>query len=274
MRGRQWKQDHENEDYNGPAWYRTRFEVAQDKVKSRVQLVFGAVDEACTVWVNGQELLERPYPYLGNTNSWQEAFEVDITAVVRYDRRNTVVVRVTDHGGVGGICCPVWVTQVAPRVAREDNLLPDPGFEDHPTAWKRSRMAGKFNFVIDTQQSQSGQASARIESTERATPAEREKYNTEVWGRWHTSISDMNPEKTYRLRLWARTPTGFGGRLAIWVTGTTKGTNGTNLATTYGRWHEVIVEGLRPKGKTFGIYLNLMDAPGTAWFDDLELVEE
>lgn len=272
--GRQWKQDHENEDYNGPAWYRTSFEIAQDEVKSRVQLVFGAVDEACTIWVNGQELLERPYPYLGNTNSWREAFEVDITEVVRYDRPNTVAVRVSDNAGAGGIYRPVWVNQFAPQVSTKDNLLPDPGFEEHPTQWKRSRMAGKFDFSIDSNHSQSGKASARIECTERASPEEREKYKAEAWGRWYTSVSDVNPEKTYRLRLWARTPAGFRGRLAIWVTGTTEGTNATNLATTNGRWHEVIVEGLRPKEKTVGIYLNLLDAPGTAWFDDIELVEE
>ena len=272
--GRQWKQEHNNEDYNGSAWYRTRFEVTQDKVTSRVQLVFGAVDEACTVWVNGKELLKRPYPNQGNTNSWREAFEIDITEVVRYDAPNTVAVRVSDNSGVGGIWRPAWVNQVAPAAGTEDNLLLDPGFEGQARAWKRSVMAGKFNFAIDTSQVQSGNSSGRIECTEPASPEEHQKNKTKVWGRWYSSTGEVNPDKTYRLRLWARTPAGFGGRLAIWVTGTTEGTNATNLATTNGRWHEVIVKGIRPAGNKVGIYLNLMDAPGTAWFDNVELVGE
>jgi len=153
-------------------------------------------------------------------------------------------------------------------------LLADSGFEGQAPAWKRSIMAGKFNFAIDASQSQSGQSSARIECTERASPEERAKNKTEVWGRWYNSTNEVNPDKTYRLRFWARTPAGFRGRLAVWVTGTTEGTNATNLATTNGRWHEVIVKGIRPAGNTVGIYLNLMDAPGTAWFDDIELIKE
>ena len=112
--GRQWKQVHLNEDYNGFAWYRTRFEVTQDALRTRVQLVFGAVDEACTVWVNGRELLNRPYPYQGNTNSWQEAFQVDITDVVRYDEPNTLAVRVSDNAGAGGIWRPVCLPSSLP----------------------------------------------------------------------------------------------------------------------------------------------------------------
>ena len=210
--GRHWKRDHENEDYNGPAWYRTGFDVTQDEVKGRTQLVFGAVDEACTVWVNGQEVLKRPYPYRGNTDSWQEAFQIDITDVVRYDRPNTVAVQVLDDTGAGGIWRPVWVNQIAPRAASEDNLLADSGFEGQAPAWKRSIMAGKFNFAIDAGQSQSGKSSARIECTERASPEEREENKTEVWGRWYSSTDEVNPDKTYRLRFWARTTGGIPGQ--------------------------------------------------------------
>ncbi len=272
--GRQWKQGHGNEDYDGLAWYRSTVKVTHDNARPRVHLIFGAVDEACTVWINGQELLERPYPYRGNSQSWREAFEIDITDVVRYDRPNTVAVRVSDNAGAGGIWRPVWISQTAPVADAEDNLMPDPGFEGAATAWKRSVMAGKFDFALDAGRSQSGRSSARIECTERASPEEGQKHRTEVWGRWYNSPIEVDPEKSYRLRFWARTPSGFRGRLAIWVTGTTKGTNATNLATTNGRWHEVIVRGIRPAGNTVGVYLNLMDSPGTAWFDDIELVEE
>ncbi len=272
--GRQWKRDHQNEDYNGIAWYRTCFDVARDEGKAQVQLAFGAVDEACTVWLNGRELLDRPYPYQGSANSWREAFQVDITDVIRYDKPNTLVVRVTDNAGAGGICRPVWLSQFAPPVAEEKNLLPDSGFEGRAPTWKRSIMAGTCTFAIDADQSHSGKSSGRIDCTEPASSEDREGNSSEVWARWYNSPINVSPGKTYRLRFWARTPAGFRGRLAIWVTGTTRGTNATNLATTNGRWHEVIVAGIRPADNTVGIYLNLMDAAGTAWFDDIEFVED
>ena len=84
-----------------------------------MRLVFGAVDEACTLWVNGQKLLERPSPTRGTT-TWQEAFEVDVTAAVRTDRPNTLAVRVEDNSGAGGIWRPVWVVQSdAPAAAEQ-----------------------------------------------------------------------------------------------------------------------------------------------------------
>lgn len=66
-------------------------------------LIFGAVDEACQVWVNGKKLLDRPFPHRGNSNLWREAFAVDFTCVARFDRPNVIAVRVEDRTGAGGI---------------------------------------------------------------------------------------------------------------------------------------------------------------------------
>jgi Domain of unknown function (DUF4838)/Glycosyl hydrolases family 2, sugar binding domain len=270
--GRKSKQEHSNEDYNGLAWYRTTFSVTEKPNRPIVQLVFGAVDEACTVWVNGTKLLDRPYPYQGNSNSWQEAFEVDISQVVRYGTPNTVAVRVSDESGAGGLWRPVWVNTVAPAASDAANLVRDGGFEGEAAAWGRSAMAGKFSFRLDPAQTHSGRTSGRLECTERGTAEDLAKFQKDVWLRWYQSPITVSPKESYRLRLWVRTPAGFSGRVAIWVTGTTEGTNDTNLATTNGRWHEVVVDGIRPAGEAFGIYLNLMDAPGVAWFDDVELL--
>jgi hypothetical protein len=43
---------------------------------------------------------------------------------------------------------------------------------------------------------------------------------------------------------------------------------------TEGMWREVTIEGIKPVGDEVGVYLNLMDGVGTAWFDGVELVEE
>jgi len=104
--GKQWELEH-GSGYNGFAWYRNRFTVPSSATLRKVVLAFGAVDEACKVWVNGQFVLDRPYPFKGNTNSWMEAFEIDITDHVRYGKPNVLAVRVEDNSGAGGIWRPV-----------------------------------------------------------------------------------------------------------------------------------------------------------------------
>ena len=100
--GRKWKQTH-GKDYDGYAWYRNQFVVTSTDQPRKFVLAFGAVDEACKIWVNGQFVLDRPFPYKGNKDSWTQAFEVDISEHVRYDQPNTVAVRVEDNSGAGGI---------------------------------------------------------------------------------------------------------------------------------------------------------------------------
>ncbi len=104
--GEAWREEH-GDDYDGLAWYRTEFSVPEDAADKRVKLVFGAVDEACTVWVNGRRLLDRPFPYRGDNDSWRKPFEVEITDVMRAGEPNTLAVRVEDNRGAGGIWRPV-----------------------------------------------------------------------------------------------------------------------------------------------------------------------
>jgi hypothetical protein len=101
-----------------------------------------------------------------------------------------------------------------------------------------------------------------------------ERLRTRIWGRWYQTGLPVEPGRTYRLRLWARTSADFGGRLALWVTGTEEGTTAQNVLNTEGLWREVTVAGIRPEGDQVALYLNLMDGLGTAWFDDVELVAE
>lgn len=112
--GEAWREEH-GSSYDGIAWYRTSITLDPSRTGQRVGLIFGAVDEACQVWVNGKQLLDRPFPYKGNPNSWQEAFQVDFTSVARFDRPNVIVVRVEDRAGAGGIWKPVWLTADAAR---------------------------------------------------------------------------------------------------------------------------------------------------------------
>lgn len=106
--GKSWQKEH-GDHYNGTAWYRKDFSVKPEQASKEIKLLFGAVDEACKVYLNGKELLDRPYPFEGNTNSWQEAFSVDIKPYIRTDKPNSLAVRVEDSSGAGGIWRPVWI---------------------------------------------------------------------------------------------------------------------------------------------------------------------
>ncbi|OHB48419.1 MAG: hypothetical protein A2Y10_00355 [Planctomycetes bacterium GWF2_41_51] len=106
--GKQWKQQHGN-DYDGFGWYRNKFVVPTSEKHQKYTLAFGAVDEACKIWINGQLVLDRPYPYEGDSSSWSKGFEVDITNFVKFEKPNMLAVRVEDNSGAGGIWRPVKV---------------------------------------------------------------------------------------------------------------------------------------------------------------------
>ena len=81
--------------------------------------------------------------------------------------------------------------------------------------------------------------------------------------------------RAYRLRVWVRTTSDFRGLIGAWVTGDARGKTLTRESlNTEGLWCELVIEGIEPKTGDLAVYLNLMDAPGTAWFDDVELTEQ
>ncbi len=106
--GKAWQAEH-GSPYDGHAWYRKDFSVTPEQAAKNVKLVFGAVDEACKVFLNGKQILDRPFPFQGNMNSWQEAFDIDIKPYLRTDKPNNLSVRVEDKAGAGGIWRPVWL---------------------------------------------------------------------------------------------------------------------------------------------------------------------
>jgi hypothetical protein len=271
--GRQWRREH-GEDYNGFAWYRTTFEVNREAGKPQVRLVFGAVDEACTIWVNGRKLLQRPFPYQGDPDARAGAFELDVTDAIRYDRPNTLAVRVENRSGAGGILRGVWLLELTP-MNEEHSVVQDGGFERQPGLWRKSVMCGQFAFELDEENAHSGAASAKLQCTKVGSADDERKFKTIAWGRWYQTGIPVDKAKTYTLRLWTKTSSDFAGTVAIWVTGDAKqGTVATELVNTEGLWHPVTAPGITPQSDTVGIYLNVRDGTGTAWFDDVELVPE
>jgi hypothetical protein len=267
--GRQWRDEHAA-DYDGLAWYRTSFAVPEDA--GRVRLIFGAVDEACTVWVNGRRLLDRPYPFEGDTESWKKPFEIDVTDAVRAGEGNLLAVRVEDSAGAGGIWRPVWIAIAEPEAEQGANLIPDGGFEEGAGAWLPHRQIGDFEFEIVTEGARTGDACAMITCSALGPAEDEQAYATRAWGRWHREIGQVDQAKTYRLRLWARTTDDFAGTLAIWLKGGQEPTLALNMPNTEGLWRELVIDDIRPTADQLHIYLNLMHGTGAVWVDDVELV--
>ena len=108
--GKEWRRKHDR-DYDGIAWYRAQFTVDKKVKNKRIAILFGAVDEACVVWVNGKKMLNRPYNPKINPDTWMEPFSIDITDVIQVGQ-NTIAVRVEDRVGLGGIWKQVWLSQL------------------------------------------------------------------------------------------------------------------------------------------------------------------
>ena len=102
--GRKWREEH-GQDFDGVAWYRTRFTVPEVPEGKRAKLLFGAVDEACKVWLNGELVGEHPFV---EPDDWKTPFEFDITGKTQVGT-NEVAVRVVDNAGMGGIWKLVWL---------------------------------------------------------------------------------------------------------------------------------------------------------------------
>lgn len=108
--GAAWRQANNNTDYNGLAWYRVRFNVDEKWHGQKLALLFGAVDESATVYLNGKKVGERPFV---NPNDWQVPFTMDVGDALRFDGENELMVLVEDTAGAGGVWKPVWL--VSPK---------------------------------------------------------------------------------------------------------------------------------------------------------------
>ena len=92
-------------DYNGIGWYAITIKVPADWKDREIYLYFGAVDESAWVYVNGKEAGTHLYK---NPDDWNTPFVIQINHCIDWNaKEQTVVVRVEDRSGQGGIWKPV-----------------------------------------------------------------------------------------------------------------------------------------------------------------------
>ena len=88
-------------DYNGVAWYRTRFTPPKREPDKRHYLWFGAIDGSAWLYVNGTKVGERDSSKV--SNAWYMPYAVDVTDHLRPGADNLIVIKVHDKAGLGGI---------------------------------------------------------------------------------------------------------------------------------------------------------------------------
>ncbi|NLO04402.1 MAG: hypothetical protein GX131_01095, partial [candidate division WS1 bacterium] len=78
-----------------------------------IYLYFGAVDESCWVYVNGQLAGEHIFR---ESNDWNTPFEIRIDPFLDpAQNRQQIRVRVEDRSGAGGIWKRVWLVSRMPQ---------------------------------------------------------------------------------------------------------------------------------------------------------------
>ena len=98
-------------NYDGIAWYATTVTVPADWQNRDVLLYFGAVDESCWIYVNDKPAGEHLFR---NRDDWTTPFTIPINDVIDWSKpEQTIIVRVEDKAGAGGIWKPVWLVSKA-----------------------------------------------------------------------------------------------------------------------------------------------------------------
>jgi len=99
--------------YKGLAWYRTNVAVPRRFQNRKLFLWFGGIDEVAKVWLNGKLLGQNNLEggRLIKTAGTFKSFDFRVTDLVRFDRPNTIAVKITSRRlseiGTGGITGPV-----------------------------------------------------------------------------------------------------------------------------------------------------------------------
>lgn len=108
--GTHWENQAEDlRGYTGIAWYRVDVDVPADWQGLAARAVFDGVDDSFEVWLNGEPIGAFGDP-VTRTSIWLERQVAELGQRLVAGRRNTLVLRVVDHAGSGGLWKPVFLT--------------------------------------------------------------------------------------------------------------------------------------------------------------------
>ena len=108
--GSHWENQGEDlKHFTGIAWYRVDVQVPADWNGLNARAVFEGVDDSFECWVNGKSVGRFGDPET-ETTIWLERQVADLAGALRPGGVNTIVLRVVDHAGAGGLWKPVFLT--------------------------------------------------------------------------------------------------------------------------------------------------------------------
>lgn len=108
--GAHWENQAEDlRQYTGVAWYRVDVDVPADWQAQQARAVFDGVDDSFELWLNGEPIAAFGDPAT-RTSIWLERQVAELGQRLVAGRRNTLVLRVVDHAGSGGLWKPVFLT--------------------------------------------------------------------------------------------------------------------------------------------------------------------
>ena len=261
------------ENYNGFGWYRMVVDIPAG-CKDTPVLIVGAADEAAEVYINGKKLLNRPYPYNGNINSYAESFEVAWTP---RPGKNVIAIKVIDNIGVGGITKPCYL-KFEKNIDRSKNVVADSTFKINPTTGQRSpwefhNRVGKSEFkTINFDSKNAGMLRG-------VTPDASKLYLNKY--RMHSllfqNVKNLEVGKTYDLIITFRTSKEFDGQLLAFCHADTQTDRASDANIEIGatgtktRWttiHKTFVA----RRQSANLYLNLATNKGSLYFSEVIIV--
>ena len=94
-------------NYKGIGWYGIPFHIPKAYKGKKIYLYFGAVDESCIVYVDGEKVGTRIF---SKPDDWKTPFKIRIDQALNWNRKyGLVMVRVESKAGLGGIWKFVWL---------------------------------------------------------------------------------------------------------------------------------------------------------------------
>ena len=249
--------------YKGVAWYSVRFDVKPELLKEKTRLYFGAVDGMMTVvYVNGKKLLERPFPYKGDMQSWRKPFSVMLPAGSLKEKGNLLVVRVEKYTHVSGIWQPVFFGKAPMEVPdASKSIVGNSAFASSRLApWHTSIPSGKFSFILqDNREAKDGKV---LNITCSAPDA---KGVDKIWGRAYQPVKTI-PGKQYGIAVRYKTLPGFNGRFELWIR---PGRRKDDLKTLGSDSWQIMSGEFTAKDKETIFYLTILKGTGTVLVDEI-----